>query len=259
MADTWVLLRGLIREQRHWEEFPRLLQQANPDKQIVTVDVAGNGERFRETSPTSIRGMMESVRRRLQQQGYAAPYHLIAISMGAMIGLEWLVEHPRELESAVLMNTSLRAFNPFYERLNPENYPLMGKSLITRDLVQRERNILAITSNLRPDHDTIAERWAGYARERPIAKTNALRQLAAAARYKAPRHAPHNRILVLNGGGDRLVDPECSMRLARHWQLPFLRHPDAGHDLTLDAADWVTEQASEFLRGKKPVATVVSA
>ena len=251
MADTWVLLRGLIREQRHWEDFPRLLRQANPDKQIVTLDVAGNGERFREVSPTSIRGMMESVRRRLAQQGHAAPCHLIAISMGAMIGLEWLVEHPKELESAVLMNTSLRAFNPFYERLNPQNYSLMGKSLVTRDLVQKERNILAITSNLRSDHEAIAERWARYARERPIARINALRQLAAAARYRAPRHAPHNRILILNGAGDRLVHPECSITLARHWQLPFMQHPHAGHDLTLDAGAWVTEQASEFLRHKK--------
>lgn len=246
MADTWVLLRGLIREQRHWEEFPDLLRERHPDKQIVTIDVAGNGERYREKSPTTINGLMESVRQGLQASNLSGPYNLIAISMGAMIGLEWLVEHPHEIDSAVLMNTSLRAFNPFYDRLQPDNYTAIGKALLSRNLLAREKMILGITSNLRQDHEAIAQRWAQYASEQPIAKSNALRQLAAAARYRAPRHAPHNRILVLNGANDRLVNPQCSINLATHWQLKFKQHPQAGHDLTLDAGPWVTTQITPF-------------
>ena len=246
MADTWVLLRGLIREQRHWEEFPDLLRAQNPTKQIVTVDVAGNGERYQQTSPMSINGLMESVRFELIKRRINPPYNLIAVSMGAMMGLEWLVEHAKELDRAVLMNTSLRAFNPFYDRLQPDNYSAVLSGFLSRNLYEREKTILAITSNLRNDHDTLARRWAGYAQERPISKLNALRQLTAAARYKAPRHAPHNRILVLNGAKDRLVDAKCSITLARSWQLPFKQHPEAGHDLTLDAGPWVAEQVQGF-------------
>ncbi|MDX1695005.1 MAG: alpha/beta hydrolase [Ketobacteraceae bacterium] len=247
MADTWILLRGLIREQRHWEDFPGLLRRENPGKQIVTLDVAGNGTRYREPSPLTIRGMTESIRTELHQRGIKGPFHLVAISMGAMLGLEWLVEYPGEIQSAVLMNTSLRAFNPFYDRFNPRTYPLLGKALLTPDTMARERHILTITSNLRTDHELIARRWAGYAREHPTSRLNALRQLTAAARYRCPRHAPHNRILILNGGKDRLVSPDCSIRLARQWLLPFRQNPEAGHDLALDAGSWSAAEASEFL------------
>ena len=247
MANTWILVRGLIREQRHWEAFPDQLRAQNPDRQIITVDVPGNGERYREQSPTSINGMMTAIRLHLNARGIHGPYNLIAVSMGAMISLEWLVEHPAEIEGAVLMNTSLRAFSPFHQRLNPDNYPLLWNSLTTQDRLQRERNILAITSNLRDDHETIAMRWAAFSLERPVSRANALRQLTAAARYKAPRQIPPNRILVLNGAGDRLVSPECSRAMAKAWQLPFEQHPEAGHDLTLDAGEWVTERISGFL------------
>ena len=35
-VKTWVLLRGLAREHRHWEDFPEKLQQCFPDAQIIT-------------------------------------------------------------------------------------------------------------------------------------------------------------------------------------------------------------------------------
>lgn len=246
MANQWILLRGLIREQRHWESFPDLLREQHPDISIITVDVAGNGARYKEKSPLSVNGLMESVRSQLKARSIKPPYNLIAISMGAMIGLEWLVEYPEELEQAVLMNTSLRAFNPFYERLQPQNFPTVLIGLIKRKGYYREKAILDITANLYRDKQTLAKKWANYYQEHPISPRNALRQLSAAARYKAPRHAPHNRILVLSGGNDRLVSPKCSENLAKHWQLPFKQHPTAGHDLTLDAGPWVAEQIGSF-------------
>ncbi|PIE41295.1 MAG: alpha/beta hydrolase [Gammaproteobacteria bacterium] len=246
MADTWILLRGLVREQRHWESFPELLRKQNPGKSIITVDVAGNGERFAETSPASINGLMESVRSRLQETQLPPPYNLIAISMGAMIGLEWLTEHPEETHKAVLMNTSLRAFNPFYQRLQPQSYSVIAKGLFSRQVYNREKSILDITANLYNNRAELAEKWAGYYQQHPISKANAIRQLTAAARYKAPRHAPHQQVLVLNGAKDRLVSPECSLNLARNWQLPLRQHPQAGHDLTLDAGDWVAQQIQRF-------------
>ena len=53
-------------------------------------------------------------------------------------------------------------------------------------------------------------------------------------------------LLLLAGAGDRLVDPACSRRLARTWQVPLLEHAQAGHDLPLDDPDWVAHQASLF-------------
>lgn len=246
MTTQWILLRGLIREQRHWEGFPDLLRQRHPDISIITVDIAGNGSRYQEKSPLSINGLMESVRSQLQDQNLKPPYNLIAISLGAMIGLEWLSEHPEELEQAVLMNTSLRAFNPFYERLQPQNFPSVLASFLKKGRYHREKAILDITANIYQDKETLAHKWAAYSKDHPISTRNALRQITAAARYKAPRIAPHKRILVLCGAKDRLVSPKCSEYLAKHWQLPYKEHPTAGHDLTLDAGHWVAEQIGGF-------------
>ncbi|MCG8494695.1 MAG: alpha/beta hydrolase [Enterobacterales bacterium] len=246
MTNTWVLLRGLVREQRHWEDFPDLLRRQNPEKHIVMVDVAGNGERYQERSPLSVNGMMESIRSELRRKQIRPPYNLIAVSMGAMIGLEWLVEHPKEIEKAVLMNTSLRAFNPFYHRLQPQNYQAIAKGLLLSNVHSREKTILDITTNLYKNKDALAHKWADYYQQQPISRKNAIRQLTAAARYKAPKHAPHNRILVLSGAKDRLVEASCSSNLAHNWQLPFKQHPEAGHDLTLDAGHWVADQVKEF-------------
>jgi pimeloyl-ACP methyl ester carboxylesterase len=46
-------------------------------------------------------------------------------------------------------------------------------------------------------------------------------------------------VLLLCSRGDRLVHPDCSRALARRWQCALAEHPDAGHDLALDDADWV--------------------
>ena len=53
-------------------------------------------------------------------------------------------------------------------------------------------------------------------------------------------------MLLLNGAGDRLVDPRCSDRIAAAFGLPLHRHPRAGHDLPLDAPDWVAAEVAAF-------------
>jgi pimeloyl-ACP methyl ester carboxylesterase len=68
-----------------------------------------------------------------------------------------------------------------------------------------------------------------------------LRQLWAAARYRAPAQAPAPT-LILASRNDALVDPSCSEELARRWRVPVRMHASAGHDLTLDDPDWVVDQ-----------------
>lgn len=48
---TWVLLRGLVREQRHWEQFPALLATQLPGDRVLCLDLAGNGVHWRQPSP----------------------------------------------------------------------------------------------------------------------------------------------------------------------------------------------------------------
>jgi len=239
---TWVLLRGLTRECRHWGEFPAMLGQALPDARIVPVDLPGNGRLNRLTSPMRVEAFADAVRDELARQRVAPPYHVLAMSLGAMVAVAWAAAHPDEVDGTVLINTSLRPFSPMFRRLRPANYPLLLRLACDRDADRRERTILQLTSGRPAAVEPVLASWAAIRHERPVSGVNALRQLVAAARYRAPPATPPVPVLLLAGRRDQLVSPSCSRDLARRWHCALAEHPDAGHDLPLDDPGWVARQ-----------------
>lgn len=254
--STWVLLRGLMRETRHWGEFPALFKQAlttdgaGADIDVIALDLPGNGRLHQVDSPTRVEQMVEHCRQQLRARGIAPPYHLLAISLGAMVAVAWCAAYPDEVRGAVLINTSLRPFSPFHHRLRPHNYPAMLGLAISGSIEKQEKLILRLTS-CRPDaRDTLLQTWVGYQRDYPISRRNALRQLLAALRYRAPVAKPGPRILILAGAMDQLVNVRCSQGLAAQWQTDFALHASAGHDLALDDGPWVATQVRDWLDGR---------
>lgn len=240
---TWVLLRGLTREHRHWENFPQLLQSTFPAAKIILPDLPGCGVHHQKKCPANIKDILDFVRTDIAVSQLNKPVHILGLSMGAMVAIEWLQQYPQECAGAVLMNTSLKGLNPFYQRLQPRNYwPLFNSLLFNTNVRRREEIIFDLTSNLNTCRDSVINNWVRYANEYPVSKSNALRQLIAASFYRIPTHTPQQPVLLLNGLGDRLVNPRCSNNLAQKWQLPLQSHPTAGHDLTLDAGAWVCEK-----------------
>jgi alpha-beta hydrolase superfamily lysophospholipase len=191
-------------------------------------------------------GLLDHVRATLSGQGVAPPYHLLAMSLGAIVAVDWCVRHPHELAGAVLINTSLRPFSPLHQRLRPHNLPALLR-LLTAGAGDRERLVLRLTSRREDDDAALLDDWAAWRREHRVTRMNALRQLLAAARYGAPRVRPAVPMLVLGSAGDRLVDPRCSLELARRWDTAFAQHPRAGHDLPLDDGPWVADQVRAWL------------
>lgn len=294
-SPTFVLLRGLTREQRHWGNFPQQLLQHFPNARVITPDLPGNGSACRERSPATIAGMVESLRATLNhdvvdaavpppsrrgggggdqfnafdsshhpptpslEEGELKPIPLIpdhspvvviALSMGAMVTLEWMQRYPAEVKAAVLMSTSLKGVSPFHRRLRPTCYPFLLRALLfSTDPLERERAIFRLTSNLHQNDEALIKEWCRYANEYPVSRANAWRQLLAAARYRVPDEKPLQPMLLLAGKGDRLVNPQCSIELASHWQLPVELHPEAGHDLPLDAGEWVCEEVDAWYCG----------
>ncbi len=242
-------LRGLVREAGHWSGFLERFAAAFPECEAIPLDLPGNGARFREKSPLTVAEMTAALREKfLILRG--SKNHLFALSLGAMVGLEWLQRWPDDFRSAVLLNTSLRGLSPFYHRLRPCNYPRILKMLLSRNPDFVERNILEMTSNKQNKNIELAKEWARISLARPVSPSNAFRQLVAAARYCPPREKPSVPILLLNGGGDRLVNPACSQAIAYHWgseQVTLKVHPTAGHDLTLDEPEWVIEAVRRFM------------
>lgn len=247
--SNWVLLRGLMREQRHWGRFPGELSQALPDAVITTPDLPGNGQRHAMRSPTSVAAMVEFCRAELRSRGVPAPYSLLALSLGGMVAVAWASRYPHEVERCVLINTSMRPYSRFHQRLRWQNYPAIIKQLWHGGMENQERLILRLTSREgdQAKRKGIFERWMGYQHQYPVSRANAMRQLWAAARFRAPSARPALPVLVLSSAGDQLVDPRCSANLARAWQATHTIHPSAGHDLPLDDGAWVAQAIAGWL------------
>lgn len=245
--SAWILLRGLTRESRHWGGFPAVLQRHCPDAEVLALDLPGNGHLNDRASPTQVAAMADSCREQLREGGIAPPYWILAMSLGAMVAVDWAARYPAEVAGGVLINTSLRPFSPFHHRLRPQSYlPLLHLLLREKDVERRENTILRLTSS-DPERPDILAAWIAHARQNPVSARNALRQLLAAARYRAPLTRPSVPLLILASAADRLVDPACSRRLAACWDTAFAEHPAAGHDLPLDDARWVAEQVKGWL------------
>lgn len=246
---TWVLLRGLTRGAGHWGAFPDLLRaHLQTGTRIVALDLPGNGVLNTVTSPLHIETFAQECRARLHAMDLAPPYRVVAMSLGAMVAVEWASQHPVELACGVLINTSLRPFSPWYQRLRPANYgALLRLALSSQPARAQEAAVLALTTRHPPQPATVLERWMALRLAHPVTRANALRQLAAAARYRAPRRAPLVPLLAVASAADGLVDPRCSHRLARQWQMPLAEHPTAGHDLPLDDGPWLAATVGRWV------------
>jgi pimeloyl-ACP methyl ester carboxylesterase len=245
--STWILLRGLTRESGHWGAFADLLQRRTPHSRILALDLPGNGTRNGSTSPARIEAMTQWCRDHMRSQGIAPPYHLLGMSMGGMVAVDWAARAPAEIAGCVLVNTSLRPFSPWHRRLRPGHYgALIALALTPGFDAWHERVILRLTSRDPAGSSAALNEWIHLRRTRPVSAANALRQLLAAARFRATAPAPAVPLLVLASRHDRLVDWRCSLELARRWRTDFGVHPSAGHDLTLDAAAWVADQVVQW-------------
>jgi pimeloyl-ACP methyl ester carboxylesterase len=243
---TWILLRGLTRESGHWGGFAQQFAQAVPQAQVIALDLPGNGSFYLQRSPLSVQTMVAHCRAELARRHIAPPYGVLAMSLGAMVSVQWSQCYPQEVAAQVLINTSMRPFSAFYQRLRPANYGALLKLMLLGASPQEwEHTVLRLTSH---KADTSAlPAWLAIRRERPVSRANAFRQLLAAARIKASGERPWVPTLVLAGAQDRLVAVQCSEALARHWQCPLHLHPSAGHDLPLDDGPWVAQQVQQWL------------
>lgn len=247
--STWIFLRGLTRESRHWGGFAETFRQEITDADVHTVDLPGNGLLHTRRSPLQVTEMVDSCRAQLLRQHTPPPYHVLAMSLGAMVTVAWAERYPDEICGCVLVNTSLRPFSPFYRRLRPASYfPLLHCLLPGSSAHDWESTILRLTSRKYEQSGEILNAWVDYRSEHPVSARNAFRQLLAAVRYRAPLAKPLPPILVLASQNDALVDPRCSRQIVQRWSTAFAEHPTAGHDLPLDDGCWVARQVRCWLQ-----------
>ncbi len=240
MSTPWLLLRGLMRETRHWGDFPARLAAAGQTS-TYTLDLAGNGLRYRETSGPTVPDMADDVADQWQRLR-GGPVRVLALSLGGMVAAEWARQAPHTVTELVLCNSSFRPYSAPWERFQPRALSKLLRLLLTAPAaLEIETEILRLSSNRPETHAAQLCDWVQWRQQCPVSAGNVLRQLAAAARYRAAP-APAVATRVLSSAGDRLVSPRCSQRLAAAWKVPLTLHPSAGHDLPLDDPDWLLAQ-----------------
>ncbi|MEP7157195.1 MAG: alpha/beta hydrolase [Betaproteobacteria bacterium] len=250
--NTWILLRGLTREARHWGDFPALFAREIPGANVVPVDLPGNGRYNHMASPASIETMVEHCRAELARQHLLPPHCLFAMSMGAMVAAAWAERYPAEIERCVLVNSSFANFNALHQRLRMRAWPALLRIALARDPQRKEARILALTSNRQRTPASLIEEWTGIRKLAPVSAMNTIRQLFAAARFRAPARLPVP-MLLLGSEGDQLVDVASTGEIARRWRCPQALHPDAGHDLSLDDGLWVAMQIRRWLAARESI------
>lgn len=242
-TQHWIFLRGLARESGHWGDFLHRFERAMPGTTVEALDLPGTGERFAETSPLELSDYVEALRAGRPRK----KVNLFALSLGAMVGLEWMRLHPEEVDRAVLVNTSLKTINPVLRRLSPSAYAQVLGIFLDANLRSREERILKLTS-ARTDWDAAEIDVRAQLQERhPVSRKNALRQILSATRSSEIGVRPEQPVLLLNSLGDRLVHPDCSRLISERWKAPLRRHAWAGHDLPLDDPDWTIRCVAEWL------------
>ena len=204
--EKWFFLRGLVREAEHWSGFLERFEMAFPDREAIPLEIPGNGKRFRERSPLSVPEMVGAVRKEfLARKG--ENNFLFALSLGGMVGIEWMHRWPEDFRGGVLVNPSVRGLSPLRHRLRPKNYLRILRMFLSGDPAYVQRNILEMTSHKQERFSELAAAWVKIHEARPVSPGNAVRQLFAAAHFYPPTERPAGRLLILNSADDDLVNP----------------------------------------------------
>jgi pimeloyl-ACP methyl ester carboxylesterase len=251
--STWILLRGLTRETRHWGPLPAMLREATHADSLLQLDLPGNGALVNQRAPARVAEMVGFVRLAVSQSSVPGPYRVLAMSLGGMVATAWAQQYPDEIEKLVLVNTSMRPFSRAPERLRPQAWPvLLRVAADWRNARQAEAVIHQLTCNERSALADDLAAWTAIRESAPVSRANALRQLWAAARFNAARTVPRCATLLLSSAHDRLVNPVCSAKLAAAWGAAHVQHPWAGHDLPHDDPAWTSQTVGAWLPETAP-------
>jgi len=231
----WILIRGLVREARHWDSLPDQIRELGHE--VTCLELPGVGQRYQENPPLAIDNYVDDLRPKLQGIQTEKSFALLAVSMGGMIGLNWLSRFPDDFAKAVIINSSSR-LSPVYYRIRPTAVKMLLKLFIGAKEREREKCILKETTNLIEITDERVERWYRYAMECPIRRSTFLRQIFSAAKFCPPKSLATD-ITFLSSTADRFTNYKCSELLAKRFNAPLFLHNGAGHDLALDDPQWV--------------------
>ncbi|ABV87203.1 alpha/beta fold hydrolase [Shewanella pealeana] len=271
---TVVLIRGLMRDKRHWHNFAELLQKSLSDRHsVIALDTLGNGDLVNSLSPLTID---EYARELLERLNYDSSYnnssdnsddkynncYLVGLSMGGMIALQMASLQERALglasdksdksdkshnriKSVAVINASAANLSPWHERFRfGALFTAFKRRMKGANISAVEACIIALTSSTQRQNIKLVLSWSQYRAVACTSLFNGLRQLWACRQFMSPV-ALSVPITVLCGREDKLVSPDCSKKLARYYQSKLIEFNFAGHDLSLDSPEKLCQELIE--------------
>ena len=234
---TWVLLRGLMRDKRHWYGFDEQLRLSGID--VITPDASGNGELANCASPLSVGNYCQDIWTQIDETlksnpTYAPQLVIIGVSMGGMIALEMARQRHQQVKHVVLINSSAGNLSPWYQRLQLKPlFDAFWHRHKRKGLSVLEASTLNYTTVTKGHDETVISDWGEMRKQSHTSVLNGLRQIFAAARYQCSwlSHCP---VSVIVANQDKLANPKCSAALATFYHTNLLEVEQCGHDATLD-------------------------
>lgn len=244
-----ILLRGLVREKKHWGSFVTELQAAFPKANIITPEIQGVGEFVDLTSPSNFIDMVKFMRSNILKEIEGQDNYLIAMSLGGMLARQWVEIFPNDFKQITLVNTSFKGINSLFNRLRPKSIISFFKIFLTPSVQAREKAIVQMVSNNNTNHEAIINTWIEIQNKRPVKRQSFINQIKAALSFSPqltwPKEIP---LMILCGQKDRLCNYKSSLELHSKWGGEIHIHPTAGHDLPIDASEWMIEKINTLIK-----------
>lgn len=240
---NWVLLRGLGRDKRHWWKFPAQMQAEFPDSKILTINLPGIESNH--NVPTTIQGMTDEVRQKWLAEKAQGDWNIMAISLGGMIAIDWCDRYPEDFKHLVTINTSSKTTSSTFKRISFEAISTIAKCMFIRDIRERERKVLEVTTNQTQISDEMLDEWVRIANDMQLNQLTFLKQLFAASKFKLPQKL-NIPFTVLASTADRFCHYSCSENIANRFGAKLHLHHQGGHDLSTDAGEWIIEKLKDI-------------
>ena len=240
-AETVVLLHGMGSCGEDW-----LLQRAalRGRYHLLVLDLPGHGHSRRLIGWPGVPALAQAAQQAIERWTLARPVHLVGLSLGAVVGLQLLVDHPDDFRSAVIVN----GFASGALAGRGVRHALERGALIAggrMDLLGER-----IAGGLFPHPEQAAYRSLAARRIGANPWSNYLRLLLALGRFDLRAYLGTIRcpVLLLNGELDDTVPAAAARDLAR--RIPnakWITVPNAKHAAPIDSAAAVNAHLLDFL------------
>lgn len=247
-GDPVVLITGLGATHRiWWNQFDFLSQRFR----VIAPDNRDSGKSFYSSSPYSISDMANDIARLVEALN-AGPAHIVGISLGGFIALQFAIEYPELMGKLVLVSTSCGG-NPHIPA-GPE----LDDVILRRDgesaEVRMGRIVPFITGpGFSQKHPGQAQRYIQLFIDEPVPDEPYERQLAATVNFICCGVADkletiHAPALVIHGIEDRVIPFRNGRYLASHLkQCRLLTLSGVGHLPPIEVPRTFNAQVLDFL------------